>query len=417
MKAKILRMHYDLRVFFGFEFHFSARGSIMRIAYLDCSSGVSGDMFLGALIHAGLDENLFLRAMSKIGVSREEVNIKRTKRMGIDAIEIDVLPAPGRPALDVASMRKLITDCDLPKFVREKALEVIERIVEAESKVHGIACEHVHLHEISGLDTVVDALGAAFGIHALEIERVISSPLELGSGIVKFSHGEFPVPALATAEILKGTPVAGGGLQGERVTPTGAAIIRTFVTEYGVLPSMVLEAVGHGAGSMADAKRPNLFRMIIGREEETVPAEYEELIIVETNIDNQPPDQIAFVNESMSKQPGVLDISVIPAVMKKGRMGHLFRVLCLPEVLTDVENILFKESTSLGIRHFQVHRKALPRYEFQVETEWGKIQIKAAGTNLMPEYEDCKKLAIQSGAPFREIWLKAVEAAYQHSQK
>ncbi len=380
----------------------------MKVAYVDCFSGISGDMFLGALIDAGMKESELFKALAKVGIEAAEVDIRRVTKKGISAVKLDVRPMPNRPHLHVADIRRILGENDLPEPVKTKALEAFERIVRAESRVHGMAMEKVHLHEVSGLDTIVDLLGVSFAVHFLGLEHIFASPLTVGTGMVRISHGEFPVPAPATAEILKGIPIISRGLAGEHVTPTGAALAATFCERFGELPEMRIEKIGYGAGTRQTGEVPNVLRIMTGEKVES-EGNLQVLTMLESNIDDQSPEQIAYVQDKLMAQHGVLDVSIDQILMKKGRPGIRINVLCRPEKEETVTEILFAETTTLGVRRHRVLRKNAPRETLQVKTEFGVVRVVVSGNTVSPEFADCSAVALKSG-----VALKTVMAQAQH---
>jgi pyridinium-3,5-bisthiocarboxylic acid mononucleotide nickel chelatase len=383
----------------------------MKLGYLNCFSGISGDMFLGALLSAGLSEDHLRAALAQAGVKPGELEITSVSRKGLQATALTVKPAEDRHHLHVEDIRRIIADNDLPDPVKQNALTALEKIVRAESKIHGMPMDHVHLHEISGLDTIVDLLGVSYGIHKLGIDKLICSPLTIGSGTIKIAHGTFPVPAPATLEILQNIPTRQSGLTGEHVTPTGAALVSTFADDFGDQPLMTIQATGYGAGTKQEGDVPNVARLVLG--EQTIPSgnDHESLVMVETSIDDQSAEQIAFAMEKLENHPGVLETVIIPVIMKKGRPGFLLRILCKPKELTATEKILFAETTTLGVRHFPMKRRILDRSEIKVKTEYGVIRVKCAGKTRSPEYEDCRRSADEYHVPLRTVYHAARQAA------
>ncbi|MBN1356884.1 nickel pincer cofactor biosynthesis protein LarC [bacterium] len=379
----------------------------MKIGYIESIAGISGDMFLGALLSAGLPAETLVNALESAGIRPEEIRIGSTDRNGIRAVSVEVVPASDRPHLHVEDIRQIMSENSLPEKVRREAVTALEHIVRAESKIHGIPMEKVHLHEISGLDTIVDLLGVSFGIHALDIRKLVCSPLTTGSGTIRMSHGVYPVPAPATLEILRGVPIRQAGLSGERVTPTGAALAVTFADEFGGFPDMSVIATGYGAGARQDGDTPNVLRLIIG--ETAAPESVERLSVVETCIDDMPAEQIAYTRDRLETQDGVKEVVLIPVVMKKGRSGTMIRILCDTGRVRMAEEILFSETTTLGARHFPVTRTTLAREIISANTPYGTIRIKQSGDTLSPEYEDCRRIASEKRIPLRRVFQAAID--------
>ena len=375
----------------------------MKIGYLDCFAGISGDMFLSALLDAGFQRKDLIQALAKSGVHENELVIKETKRKGIRGLELEVVPEEHRH-FHVADIQAILSDEALPEAVRNNAEKAFNLIIQAEAKVHGVDVSQVHLHEVSGLDTIVDILGVSWGIHLMGLVKILSSPLAIGSGTVKISHGVVPVPAPATVEILKGIPIEKSGLPGERVTPTGAALVATFVSGFGPMPAMTIDSIGYGAGARQDGDRANLLRILVGNEFAQPSVNSQHLIVLETNIDDQSPEITAYLAEKLMACQGVLDVTVTPLIMKKGRPGVTVSVLCEIGAMNGVRNILFSESSTLGVRYYSVNRELKERNIIPVQTPYGDVRVKISGSHASPEFEDCKILAEERGVPLREIF-------------
>jgi pyridinium-3,5-bisthiocarboxylic acid mononucleotide nickel chelatase len=385
----------------------------MRYLYLQCQSGISGDMFLSALLDAGLDEKKFRGMLKSIGVADHEVTVSKTMKKGISATKLTVEPDKSRPHLHVADIRRIFSESGLDRTVIEKAHAVFDLIIEAESKVHGMPAEKVHLHEVSGLDTIVDILGVSWGLHEMQIEKVWSTPINVGSGDVTFSHGTVPVPAPATALILKNIPIIDDGLPGERTTPTGAALAAVFTDSFDSPGHMLLQSVGYGAGCRDDGNRPNVLRALIceGSGLKTTAVIQETLTLLETDIDDDTAEILGHCMDKLGMTEGVLDVTILPTVRKKSRPGQLVRILCKPSVADSVRQILFAETGTLGIRDIAVNRVSLPRTFKQVQTPWGSVGVKYAGNSIAPEFEDCRKLADSAGVPLKEVYRAALTNA------
>ncbi len=382
----------------------------MRILFLQCHSGISGDMFLSSLLDAGLDEAAFREFLNSFGISREEVIISKVVKRGISSTTLRIEPAADRHHLHVEDIRNVMIRSGLKSGVLRKALETFERIVEAEAQVHGVSMEKVHLHEVSGLDTIVDILGVAWGLDMLQIDRVISTSINVGSGTVSFSHGVVPVPAPATALILKGIPVVSDDLPGERTTPTGAALAATFIDSFEPPGPLIPLQIGYGAGLRDDGDRANVLRAMICLSEESNRTEevFEPLVMIETDIDDDTPEMLGYLAEKLMAMDGVLDVSVLATCRKKNRPGHLVRVLCLPGISNAARHCIFRESSTLGIRESAVMRYRQNRLNETVLTEWGPIRVTCTDTNIAPEYEDCRRYASDSNVPLRQVYATAI---------
>jgi uncharacterized protein (TIGR00299 family) protein len=429
-------------------------GESMRIAYLDCFSGVSGDMFLGALVDAGVPFELLQQTVEalNIGASLER---SRVNRNGISATKIDVvvngkkdLPREefwtaesghpshgdnvgehGRPQAEdhgyarhrhLNEILRIITAAPISQRARQAASAIFTALAEAEAKVHHKDIEEVHFHEVGAADAIADIVCAAVGAEALPVERIFASPLNLGSGIVKCAHGVMPVPAPATLELLKGVPIYSGEVQKELVTPTGAAIVRTLVAEFGALPKMIAERIGYGAGTRDFPQHANVLRITIG---ETAESRYpaaapagatvqEEIVVLEANLDDLNPQVIGYTAERLLSA-GALDVFTTAVQMKKGRPGTLLTLLARPENESELRDIIFAETSTLGVRSRREGRCALGRRHEAVGTRWGEVRIKIASMNgvesqAAPEYEDCRRIAADRHLPLKTVIEEAL---------
>ncbi|MGB3975695.1 MAG: nickel pincer cofactor biosynthesis protein LarC [bacterium] len=384
----------------------------MKVLYLQCQAGISGDMFLGALLDAGLDASKFKDMLRSIGVADDEVDIQKTVKKGITATFVTVTPHVHRH-LHVSDIREAISGSGLKDTVIKRALSAFERIVAAESQVHGVSMEKVHLHEVSGLDTIVDILGVAWGLDVLGVEKIYSTPLNTGSGTVTFSHGVVPVPAPATALILKNIPVLIDGLPGERTTPTGAALAAEFIDSFDPPGNLIPLQIGHGAGARDDGDRANVLRAIIGAiESESSKGDFivESLVMLETDIDDDTPEILGYCFEKLLAVDGVLDVTMLGTLRKKCRPGHLLRVLCKEKAVEKAKAVLFAETRTLGVRETRVLRTSVPREIKMAETPWGQVRVTCSGQTISPEYEDCRKIAIEHGIPLKQVYFKARSA-------
>jgi len=382
----------------------------MKTAYLQCYSGISGDMFLSALLDAGLPENKFRKMLESVDVTADEVIISKTVKKGITSTTLEVNPAHERHHLHVSDIRDKISNCGLESVVIARALAAFERIIEAESEVHGIPYEKVHLHEVSGLDTIVDLLGVSWGIRELGIEKIYSTALNTGSGTIKISHGVVPVPAPATALILKGFPVISDGLPGERTTPTGAALAAEFIDTFDSPGAMAIMDIGYGAGKIDSGDRANVLRIAICNEQfENKGNQLKEtLILLETDIDDDSPEIIGYLTEKLNLEQGVLDVSLVQTLRKKNRPGFLLRVLADPAEKDTVREIIFRETSTFGIRESSVTRYKMKREVLSSKTKWGSIGVTKAGNTLSPEFEDCRKIALKYNIPLHQVYDAAI---------
>ena len=384
----------------------------MRAAYLDCFSGISGNMFLGALVDAGLPEAVLRDAIAKIDLKGFSIKIKPVDKWGIRATHLDVDLTSKHHHRGLADILKLIRAAELPDAVKEKACLVFERLGKAEAKVHGMPLDKVHFHEVGAVDAIIDIVGTVFGFHYLGVERIYCSPLRVGRGFVKAAHGIMPIPAPATAELLHGIPWYPGDIDKELVTPTGAALVAELCSGFGDRPSGFLaEKTAYGAGTW-DLVIPNVMRLSLGSlsEQKTI----DEVWQLEANVDDSTPEVIAYAIDKLLAA-GAVDAWITPIIMKKGRPAFLLSALCTEANKTAVEDVVFAETSSIGVRWQQVRRTVADRSMVAVQTEWGTVGVKVAErdgqvTNVAPEFGDCRHLAEQSGAPLKKIYQAALQA-------
>jgi pyridinium-3,5-bisthiocarboxylic acid mononucleotide nickel chelatase len=436
----------------------------MRIAYLECFSGISGDMFLGALVDAGVPFSLLENTTAALNVGAR-LDSRKVMRGGLSGTKIDVITnevhqnnhdhpvqdhqhehphthdhgheqshphehshghahehthADGtvhthehahQPHRSLSAILGIIKSAPLSDSVKARASRAFQLLGEAEARIHSMPIEQVHFHEVGAVDTIVDIVCSAVGIEHLKVDRWLCSPLNVGSGTVNCAHGTLPVPAPATLTLLGDAPIYSSGLPMERVTPTGAAILRMLDVEYTTLPALRVSSTGYGAGGRDAPGQPNLLRLLVGREaaQQNTP---ESIAILETVIDDSSPQLIAYVSELLL-EAGAWDVYRIPVQMKKGRTGVQLSVLCHPERIATLRDLLFRETTTIGL-HWRVENKVSLAREFQeVQTEWGPVRIKIARwpsgevANAAPEYEDCRRLATQHSVPLKFITEQA----------
>jgi len=381
----------------------------MRTLYFDCFAGASGDMILGAMVAAGVDPSVLREQLSRLNVDGFEINFETVTRSGLSATYAKVETAHEHKHRHLCDIRKIIEGSGVSDKAKALSIEIFTRLAEAEARVHNEPVEHVHFHEVGALDAIVDIVGAAVCFDLLKIDRFVSSPLHVGSGTIQIAHGRFPVPPPAVAELLKGVPFYSTDIAGELLTPTGAAIITTVCKEFGPIPRMTTEATGYGAGTRQYKDFPNVLRVLLG-ETEAVAEMDERLWMIETNIDDMSPQLLGHVMDR-AFELGALDCYFTPVQMKKNRPGVLLSVLCAREQKEPLTNLLFTETTTLGVRSYEVERRALRRSVKQVETVYGPIGVKVAHlnghvVNEMPEFEDVRAAATKAGVP-----LKVVEDA------
>ncbi len=376
-------------------------------------------MILGGLVAAGVDGEVLKNQLYLLGVQGYAIDFETVNRSGISATHARVQTAAEHTHRHLSDILKIIYDSGLSAAVKDRAVKIFSRLAEAEARVHNEPVEKIHFHEVGGLDAIIDVVGAAICFELLEIERFVSSPLHVGSGTVEMAHGRFPVPPPAVTELLKGAPFYSSEIKGELLTPTGAAIITTVCSEFGALPQMKLEQTGYGAGTREYERFPNVLRVLIG---ETHGAQHHDapLWMLETNMDDMSPQVFGHVMER-AFELGALDCYFTPIQMKKNRPGVLLSVLCGEAEREGLLELLFAETTTLGVRSYQVERRALERHTVRVETEYGSIDVKVAQLNghivkEMPEYEQCRQAARNAKVPLRLV-EEAARNAYADRAK
>jgi pyridinium-3,5-bisthiocarboxylic acid mononucleotide nickel chelatase len=450
----------------------------MRIAYIECFSGISGDMFLGALVDAGVSPQLLEQTVAALNVGAK-LEISRVVRSGISATKVDVwvdgekdmpreeywakqevahshghshgvpehshehsqtdgdahehghshapaseragAPAPhehahGHAHRGLSDIRKIIAAAAISDSAKKTAISIFEALGAAEAKIHNVPVEQIHFHEVGAVDAIVDIVCAAVGAEALGVDEVVCSRLNVGGGVVKCAHGTFPVPAPATLELLKDAPVYSSGLQAELVTPTGAAIVKTLAKRFSGFPEMKVEKSAYGAGSRDFPENPNVLRLVIGEETAGLAgkAASETITVLEANLDDLNPQVFGYVMERLLEE-GALDAFGMPVQMKKNRPGTLLTVLCKPSDAGKLTQLLFTETTTLGVRRRDESRQILARRWENVGTPWGEVRIKIASmngtvTNYAPEYEDCRRIAAERHVPLKTVIQEAARA-------
>ncbi len=389
----------------------------MTTAYFDCIAGASGDMILGALIDAGLDVAALKAELRKLPITGWDIVARKVEKICFAATKVDVQVSPQPHSRPLPVIEAVVRESDLSESVKRQALIIIRMIAAEEARIHGMDIESVHLHEVSGEDAILDICGALVGIELLGIERVVCSPMPLGRGFVSGAHGQIPLPSPATVGLLKGVPIVGSPIQAELVTPTGAAILKHLASRFGELPAMRLDHVGYGAGSY-DFPIPNLLRVFIG-EADTNTFTTDTVTVLETNIDDQNPEQVAHLMEQ-AFAAGALDVTMTPTQMKKGRQGVMLSVIAPPAQTEGLRSLILTETSSLGLREQTQQRSILQRDRLEVETPWGKTFVKVGHLpngqhKYAPEFEDCRVLARKAGVPLREVYVAAETAArYAH---
>jgi hypothetical protein len=408
----------------------------MRIGYLECFSGISGDMLLGALVDAGVPFDCLERTTAALNVGAR-LEMRKVSRGGLAATKVDVItpdcplvePAHSHhdheahshhehehhhaPHRSLSAIVEIIRAAPLSDAVKQRAIRAFRLLGEVEAAVHSIPIETVHFHEVGAVDTIVDIVCAAAGAEALGVERWLASPLNVGSGTVVCQHGTLPVPAPATLALLGDAPVYAAGEPMERVTPTGAALLRMLDVQYATLPAMRILKTGYGAGGRETHNQPNLLRLLVG--EESSDAEAETIAVIETVIDDSNPQLLAYVSEKLL-EAGAWDVFRVSVQMKKGRAGVQITVLCRPDLVPALQELLFRETTTIGLRWRLENKVALAREFAEVESNWGKVRIKIARlpngnvANASPEYEDCRRIAAEHSVPLKQVMEEAMKA-------
>jgi uncharacterized protein (TIGR00299 family) protein len=388
----------------------------MRCGYFDCFSGAAGDMILAALVHAGLELDRLREIVSRLNLPDVKVEAEPVQRGGLAATHIKVTVGPRACShhRHLSDILEIVASARLSAGVADQARRVFTRLAQAEAAAHGIPIEKVHFHEVGAADALVDVVGACAGLEALGVETIVCSPIPTGSGTVRCEHGLLPVPAPATAELLRGVPLAPCDEPAELATPTGAAILTTLADSFGPLPAMRIESIGYGAGSRENRSRPNVLRLLIGQLAPIAADEEDRLLVLETQVDDATGQAVAFAATRLL-EAGALDVFSVPIGMKKGRPGQLLTVLCRPEDAAAMEDILFGEIGTLGVRRHECLRRKLTRGQVTVQTRFGPIRVKVGRRaeqvlHAWPEYEDCAAAARESGAPLHAVQDAALRA-------
>jgi len=393
----------------------------VRSAHFDCFSGISGDMTLAALIDIGIDAESIRRGIDSLGLPIK-INVTTKRKAGIAATHVAIETEDQSKHRHLSHIEAIIGRSALTDRQKDLATRIFRRLGEAEAKVHGIPVEKVHFHEVGALDSIADIVGSAIGLNLLGVDRFTSRSVPPGSGTVKCAHGQMPVPAPATAILLQGVPLASVPVAGEMTTPTGAAILTSVVTEWNDQPALVVERVGHGAGTKDFPDWPNVLRLLIGEVREAQdsanPAESDTVWILETNIDNASGETIGYCFDEMLVA-GALDVYCTPIQMKKNRPGVMIGVIATPDKVRKLEEILFRETGTFGIRRTPAQRSKLSREPSNVSTKWGVVKGKKGWregvTVFSPEFEDCARIAREKSIPLREVYDE-VRRAYAREQ-
>jgi pyridinium-3,5-bisthiocarboxylic acid mononucleotide nickel chelatase len=386
----------------------------VKALYFDVFAGISGDMTLGALVDLGLPLELLREAVDALRLEQVEIVSQATERRGIRGIKVDVRCSERGVVRTWSNIRSMIEKSRLDHTVKQRSLDIFHILAEAEAKIHSRNVDQVHFHEIGAVDSIVDIVGCSVGLHYLGVERIYSSPIPTGKGWVRTEHGVYPVPPPAVAEILTDVPCYSGDITTEIVTPTGAAIIKACVDEFGPMPLMRVERAGYGAGTR-ELDVPNLLRVFSGELERERGLTRERAVMVLTNIDDMNPEFYDHVMELLF-EAGAVDVWLTPIQMKKTRPAVSLQVLAPPPAVERVKEILFRETNTLGLRLIEVEKESVQRDFLAVETEWGTVRVKLGiwggeVVNLAPEYADCREAARRAGVPLKLVFDAAVAAA------
>lgn len=382
------------------------------LAYFDCFSGISGDMTLGALIDLGVPVDWLKEGICNIPLKDFDMSVSSVSKNGIGAKRVEVKAADSSITRDYSQIISLISNSPLSANVRERSIAIFEEIAAAEAEIHGCPKEKVHFHELGGVDSIVDIVGTALCIEYLGITRISASRIPVGSGFVNCRHGIIPLPAPATVSILKDVPVYGVDINHELVTPTGAAIVKALSVSFGNLPDMTIEKTGYGAGKHDTGYIPNLLRIIMGRPS---GGEYQDELIfqVETCIDDMNPEIFGFLMERLFED-GALDVWWVPVFMKKNRPGTKVHAICYPDRKDALINRILSETTTTGVRYYEVKRKTLSRCLDEIKTIYGTVCVKRitnpdGTTRIVPEYEVCKKIALEKKLPLKNVYENIIK--------
>jgi uncharacterized protein (TIGR00299 family) protein len=390
----------------------------MKALYFDCFSGVSGDMILGSLLDLGLSLEALSSQLSKLSVKNYTLNARRVVKSHIAATKFEVQADPEHVHRNYFDIERIIRESDLSPKLREQSAKIFYRLAEAEAKVHASTIDQIHFHEVGAIDAIVDIVGACIGFAILGIEEIHASALNVGTGSVESAHGTLPVPAPATAELLKGIPIYSNQLAGELVTPTGAAILSTLCQGFGKIPLFQVQKIGYGAGSRDFPQAANVLRTLQGEsfndwEASIVPKTEPSVIVIEANIDDMNPQIYGHLLEKLFGL-GALDVFACPVQMKKNRPGMLLSVVIPKQLIEAVSDTLFRETTTIGFRYYEAQRKTLDRQLEEIESEFGIVRVKVSRlngkiVNFSPEYEECRSLALKHNVPYKWIQSRIIQ--------
>ena len=384
--------------------------SDVRVCYLDCFSGIAGDMLLGALVDAGLDIGFLRQTVAGLGIDGLSVDAEPAKRGGLAGTKVVVRASHDHSHRSLSTIERIIGQSGLDDRTKRDSLRVFRRLGEVEARAHAIPIERVHFHEVGALDSIADIVGCCAGLGALGIDQVHCSPINLGSGTVEAAHGTLPVPAPATARLVEGVPTYSEGPSVELTTPTGAALAVTLSSTFGPPPAMRISSSGYGAGTRDFPGRANLLRLLVGDVTEAGP-EAGQVWVLEATIDDMTPEMAGYAMERLL-EAGALDVTLSPVYMKKNRPGFNLTVLAAPPDRSALGDLMLSETSTIGIRETPAQRRTLERTWKKVRTRYGSVRVKTAGEtgsgrNFAPEYDDCRRLARAHGVPFKRVWEQA----------
>jgi len=387
----------------------------MRIAYFDCFSGISGNMILGGLLDLGVPKNVLEKGLAQVELEPFEIVSSVGERAHLRGTHVRIKPKKrSTRERSFGKIRELIEKSPLDEAIKQTSIEVFRRLAEAEGRIHRQKPEDVHFHEVGALDSIVDIIGASIGMLHLGVDAVHASRIPLGRGMVECRHGMLPVPAPATTELLRGVPIYDSKIEGELVTPTGAAWLTTMAASFGELPDMKIEKVGYGLGDRDLGSIPNILRILLGKASPSLSQD--RVMVVETDIDDMNPEFFEPLMDKLFGQ-GALDVSFVPIQMKKNRPGVTVRAICQESSRTDVVETILRESTSIGVRYFAVRREKLDRRIEWVKTPFGRVRVKVSEGrggkihHVSPEYEDCRRLSLEKKTSVMDVYQEALMAA------
>jgi len=387
----------------------------MKILYYDCFSGISGDMNLGAMLDLGVDKAFLTGELDKLGLSGWKLDVREDQRHGITGTKVTVkLTHHEHAHRHLSDIEKIIDNSSLDSETKQLSKKIFMKVAEAEASVHGVPLDHVHFHEVGAMDSIIDTMGAAVCFNALKVDAVFVGPVELGSGFVNCSHGRLPVPAPATAEIIKGLQVKKGGTGFEATTPTGAAILATLGTHFDSLPAFSVTGTGYGVGQKEDPDVPNLLRVFLGEAEESNTGH--DALLIQCNIDDMNPEFYDHICERLFTN-GAADVYITATIMKKGRPGSILNIICEKGNEETLKEIIFTESTTVGVRTFPFRKDTLSRRFDQIDTIYGKVTLKRSfykdkEVSCKPEYSECKTIAEAKGIPVKEVYNNIMASVF-----